>query len=56
MHQSRKEQSIERASRRLLLTDRKEAMMLDEFDDEVEVAAEWAFGAMPAKRQSADQP
>jgi|GEM_PF-917324 len=50
MHQSRKEQSIQRASRRLLSTDRKEAMLLDEWEDDMEAASEWAHGTMPARR------
>lgn len=54
MHQSRKEQSVEMASRRLLPTDRKEAMLLDEWEDDMEAAAEWAHGTMPARRHGHD--
>ncbi|GFN33589.1 hypothetical protein [Paenibacillus xylaniclasticus] len=55
MHQSRKEQSIQRASNRLLSADRKEAMLLDEWEDEMEAAAEWAYGTMPARRHGREQ-
>ncbi|MBD3917800.1 hypothetical protein H8B09_03475 [Paenibacillus sp. PR3] len=55
MHQSRKEQSVERANRRLLFTDRKEAMLLDEWEDDMEAAAEWAQGTMPARRHNQEQ-
>jgi hypothetical protein len=55
MHQSRKEQSVEQANRRLLFTDRKEAMLLDEWEDDIEAAAEWAQGSMPARRHNHEQ-
>lgn len=42
MHQSRKEQGIERASRRLLHMDRREAKVFAELEDDIEAAEEWA--------------
>ncbi|WP_171056144.1 hypothetical protein [Paenibacillus sinopodophylli] len=42
MHQSRKEQGIERVSRRLLHPDRREAKIFAELEDDVEAAEEWA--------------
>ncbi|CAH1204340.1 hypothetical protein PAECIP111893_02227 [Paenibacillus plantiphilus] len=45
MHQSRKEQGVERSSRRLLHPDRREAILFSEFEEDIEAAAEWAAGA-----------
>jgi hypothetical protein len=42
MHQSRKEQGIERISRRLLHPDRREAKVMAELEDDIEAAEEWA--------------
>lgn len=42
MHQSRKEQGIERASRRLLHADRREARVMSELEEDIEAAEEWA--------------
>ena len=51
MHQSRKEQGVERAARRLLHTDRREALIFSELDEDMEAAVEWAAGeaAMPRR-------
>lgn len=42
MHQSRKEQSMERASRRLLQPDRREAKIMAKQEEDIEAAEEWA--------------
>ncbi|MBW7476257.1 hypothetical protein K0T92_16050 [Paenibacillus oenotherae] len=44
MHQSRKEQGVERSTRRLLHPDRREALLFSEFEEDIEAAAEWAAG------------
>ncbi|MNZ98959.1 hypothetical protein D3C78_1182660 [compost metagenome] len=41
MHQSRKEQSIERAVRGLLHPDRREASAMNELESSMEAAEEW---------------
>ncbi|WP_169507537.1 hypothetical protein [Paenibacillus harenae] len=50
MHQSRKEQSIERASRILLHPDRREAGLLSAMEDNIEAAEEWAGFAVNPRR------
>ncbi|MCA0755236.1 hypothetical protein KP806_09255 [Paenibacillus sp. N4] len=42
MHQSRKEQGLERASRSLLHPDRREARVMAELEEDMEAAEEWA--------------
>ncbi|WP_424768788.1 hypothetical protein [Paenibacillus sp. sgz302251] len=42
MHQSRKEQSIERVSRRLLHPDRREARIMAGLEENIEAAEGWA--------------
>lgn len=42
MHQSRKEQGMERAMKRLLHPDRREARAMAELEEDVEAAEEWA--------------
>lgn len=42
MHQSRKEQGLERSSRKLLHPDRGEARVMAELDADIEAAEEWA--------------
>ena len=49
MHQSRKEQGVERASRRLLHTDRREAIVMSRLEEQVETAEE--FLAFPSNRR-----
>jgi hypothetical protein len=49
MHQSRKEQGVERASRRLLHTDRREAIVMSRLEEQVETAEE--FFAFPSNRR-----
>ena len=44
MHQSRKEQGLERSSRRLLSPDRREAIIFSQLEEDIEAAAEWAGG------------
>ncbi|GGD54885.1 hypothetical protein [Paenibacillus nasutitermitis] len=51
MHQSRKEQGIERTSRSLLHPDRREALIFSELEADTETAAEWMSGA-PVRRRS----
>ncbi|CAM4132017.1 hypothetical protein L1N85_02315 [Paenibacillus alkaliterrae] len=41
MHQSRKEQSMERFSRSLLHPDRREARVMEELEEDMEAAEEW---------------
>lgn len=41
MHQSRKEQSFERASRRLLHADRREAELFASLESDMESSEEW---------------
>ena len=41
MHQSRKEQGMERTSRRLLHPDRLEARIMAEWEADIEAAEEW---------------
>lgn len=41
MHQSRKEQGMERGAKRLLNPDRREARMLAELETDMEAAEEW---------------
>lgn len=45
MHQSRKEQGVERSSRKLLHPDRREALLFTEFEEDAEAAGEWTPGA-----------
>ncbi|MBB3109939.1 hypothetical protein FHS18_002002 [Paenibacillus phyllosphaerae] len=51
MHQSRKEQGLERSSRRLLQPDRREAMIFADLEEDIEAAAEWAVGGMMSARR-----
>lgn len=51
MHQSRKEQGLERISRKLLHADRHEAIRLSQLEEDMEAAEEWAgFPATAGKR------
>jgi hypothetical protein len=50
VHQSRKEQGLERTSRRLLHPDRREAMIFSELEEDIEAAAEWAIGGPSSRR------
>ncbi|MFC0332100.1 hypothetical protein ACFOLF_30405 [Paenibacillus sepulcri] len=50
MHQSRKEQGMERSSRRLLQADRREALIFSELEEEI--AAEWMGGAVAPRRET----
>ncbi|WP_173275659.1 hypothetical protein [Paenibacillus sp. NEAU-GSW1] len=43
MHQSRKEQGMERTARRLIHADRREALIWSELEGDIEAAEEWAF-------------
>ncbi|QYR23419.1 hypothetical protein KZ483_11155 [Paenibacillus sp. sptzw28] len=52
MHQSRKEQGMERSSRRLLNPDRREALIFSELEEDIETAAEWAVGGSSPRRDS----
>ncbi|WP_274650039.1 hypothetical protein [Paenibacillus humicola] len=49
MHQSRKEQGLERTSRRMLHADRREALVFSELEDDIEAAADWAAGGAPKR-------
>ncbi|WP_175598110.1 hypothetical protein [Paenibacillus luteus] len=53
MHQSRKEQGIERASRRLLHPDRREAKVFAELEEDMEAAEEWIGFPQPPRRDHA---
>ncbi|WP_308634710.1 hypothetical protein [Paenibacillus silvisoli] len=50
MHQSRKEQGVERMSRRMLHADRREALIFAEHEEEIEAAAEFGGFAAAPKR------
>ncbi|WP_165822385.1 hypothetical protein [Paenibacillus montanisoli] len=50
MHQSRKEQGVERISRRLLHADRREALIFAELEEQIEAAAELGGFAAAPKR------
>ncbi|MFB9327210.1 hypothetical protein ACFFSY_14880 [Paenibacillus aurantiacus] len=50
MHQSRKEQGVERSSRRLLQPDRREALIFSELEEDIEAASEWAVGGVAPRR------
>ncbi|MGG4146973.1 hypothetical protein ABEW34_28065 [Paenibacillus algorifonticola] len=51
MHQSRKEQGLERISRKLLHADRHEAIRLSQLEEDMEAAEEWAgFPSAAGKR------
>lgn len=53
MHQSRKEQGMERASRSLLHPDRREAKIFAELEDDIEAAEEWTgFPHQPRRDNS----
>ncbi|MBP3961366.1 hypothetical protein [Paenibacillus lignilyticus] len=50
MHQSRKEQSVERISRRLLHADRREALIFAEMEENIEASADFGgFAATPRR-------
>lgn len=49
MHQSRKEQGMERSSRRLLHSDRREALLMSRLEEQVETSEE--FLAFPSNRR-----
>ncbi|GGG83638.1 hypothetical protein [Paenibacillus radicis (ex Gao et al. 2016)] len=53
MHQSRKEQGMERTARRLIHADRREALIWSQLEGDIEAAEEWAVTPMGTKH---DQP
>ena len=55
MRQERKMQMLGRASARLLHADRREALLLDELEDDLEFAEDWACSGPPAKEQEPEQ-
>jgi len=54
MHQSRKEQGIERSTRKLLLTERREGLLLAVLEEGIEDGAEWS--SYEASAHSHDMP
>ncbi|GKU75682.1 hypothetical protein [Paenibacillus sp. L3-i20] len=50
MHQSRKEQGLERSSNILLNPDRREARIIAEIDTNMEAAEEWEGKREPSRR------
>lgn len=50
MHQSRKEQGMERTARRLLHSDRRESLIWSELEEDIEAAEEWAGFPSAVKR------
>ncbi|MFC5650128.1 hypothetical protein ACFPYJ_13540 [Paenibacillus solisilvae] len=52
MHQSRKEQGVERSSRRLMSPDRREAVIFSQLEEDIEAAAEWSGGGQTSRGQS----
>ncbi|WP_162839327.1 hypothetical protein [Bacillus sp. FJAT-28004] len=55
MHQSRKEQGMERSSRRLLHSDRREAKIFAELEEDMEAAEEWAGFPQHPRRDHSGQ-
>ncbi|MBH5317117.1 hypothetical protein I6N90_04750 [Paenibacillus sp. GSMTC-2017] len=50
MHQSRKEQGLERSAKILLNPDLREARLIAEIDSNMEVAEEWDGRPLPSRR------
>lgn len=50
MHQSRKEQGLERTAKKLLNPDRREARMMAELDTDIEAAEEWEGRPLHVRR------
>ncbi|BBH19296.1 hypothetical protein Back11_06410 [Paenibacillus baekrokdamisoli] len=50
MHQSRKEQGIERSSRKLLNPDRREAQLFAQLEEDIEAASEFTGGESSPRR------
>jgi hypothetical protein len=51
MRQERKMQMLNRASSRLLHADRREALLLDELEEDLEFAEDWAGGSPAPKKE-----
>ncbi|UVI28080.1 hypothetical protein [Paenibacillus spongiae] len=51
MHQSRKEQGLERAARQLIQSDRREAMIFAEMDASLDVSSELGVSGLSIRRE-----
>ncbi|MFX3634863.1 MAG: hypothetical protein ACE3L7_31630 [Candidatus Pristimantibacillus sp.] len=51
MHQSRKEQGVERTARRLLHSERRESLIWAGLEENIEAADEWAGFPKSARRE-----
>ncbi|MGK9254120.1 MULTISPECIES: hypothetical protein [Paenibacillus] len=51
MRQGRKMQMLSRASSRILQADRREALLLDDLEDDLEFAEDWAGGGPAPKKE-----
>ncbi|MCQ6560904.1 hypothetical protein [Paenibacillus mendelii] len=51
MHQSRKEQGLERSSRQLIQSDRREAMIFAEMEASIEASSELGVSGLSIRRE-----
>ncbi|MGU3568900.1 hypothetical protein [Paenibacillus sp. D51F] len=55
MRQGRKMQMLSRASSRILQADRREALLLDDLEEDLEFAEDWAGGGAAPKKDDREE-